>query len=183
MYGMVNKAIEDLVCARFGALAWEQVKRVAGVEVDVFITDESYPDDVTYRLIEGACRVLGRDGGDVLRLFGEHWLLHTARNGYGTLLDAGGQTLPEFLVNLPDFHTRVALLFPNLQPPEFLVTDRTATSLRLHYRSRRRGLEPFVEGILRGVGRRFDTPVVVTTLPPDEHDGHAIFLVSWAPTP
>ena len=34
MYGMVNKAIQDLVTIKFGEDKWEAVKRKAGVEID-----------------------------------------------------------------------------------------------------------------------------------------------------
>lgn len=34
MYGMVNKAVEGLVCQQFGEEAWEAIKERAGVEVD-----------------------------------------------------------------------------------------------------------------------------------------------------
>ena len=31
MYGMVNKAVEDMVCATYGEAMWEKVKEQAGV--------------------------------------------------------------------------------------------------------------------------------------------------------
>jgi hypothetical protein len=34
-------------------------------------------------------------------------------------MEAGGKTLKEFLLRLPAFHTNVALIFPNLNPPWF----------------------------------------------------------------
>ena len=51
MYGLVNKAVEGLICSRFGEDIWEPIKRGAGVEVDVLLSMEGYPDDVTYRLV------------------------------------------------------------------------------------------------------------------------------------
>ena len=32
MYGMVNKAVEDMVCRNYGAPTWERIKAQAGVE-------------------------------------------------------------------------------------------------------------------------------------------------------
>jgi hypothetical protein len=69
----------------------------------------------------------------------------------------GGRTLREFLLNLPDLHTRVALIFPELRPPEFACSEVTANSLRLHYRSTREGLTPFVVGLVEGLGGMFQT--------------------------
>jgi hypothetical protein len=175
---MVNKAVEDLVCSRFGEKKWLEVKAAAGVDVDVFVSDESYPDELTYNLVGGACRVLGAEASAVLELFGEHWVLNTAQEGYGELLDSGGSTLPEFLENLPNFHARVSLIMPKLRPPEFEVSDRTAASLHLHYRSHRHGLQPFVIGLVKGLGRKFKTEVAVELLPRRGRD-HDVFLVRW----
>lgn len=183
MYGMVNRAVEGLVTTRFGEDAWERVKQAAGVEVDAFISNEPYPDDLTYKLVGGASQVLGVPASQVLELFGEHWV-HVAREGYGDLMAAGGKTLPHFLENLPNFHTRIALLFPQLEPPLFRTTDITPESLRLHYMSRRAGLSSFVMGLLRGLGKMFETTVQVEhARRKDEGADHDEFVVSWRTTP
>ena len=117
MYGLVNKAVEEMVKRGFGPEAWEQVKAKANVEEAVFISNEPYPDELTFRLVHAASEVTGIKPDDILFSFGEHWITHTSRHGYGALMDAGGKTLPEFLINLPHFHTRIALIFPKLRPP------------------------------------------------------------------
>ena len=114
---MVNKAVEDMVCAMHGEAMWEKVKERAGVDVDVFISNESYPDGMTYQLVWAASELSGTPPGQILEAFGEHWVLKTAHEGYGELLDAGGKSLAEFLINLPDFHARVSMVFPNRNRP------------------------------------------------------------------
>jgi hypothetical protein len=181
MYGMVNRAIQDLVCDNFGEDAWERIKTMSGVEVDLFIRNDTYPDEITYKLVCAAARVLGVDSGVVLETFGEHWILSTAREGYGDLLDAAGKTLPEFLQNLPNFHSRVVLIFPKLQPPRFVCTDIAEESLTLHYFSHRPELSSLVVGMVRGLGKMFATEVtadlVVSRKAGADHDE---FLVRWA---
>lgn len=44
MYGMVNKAIEEMLVMHHGEDLWEKVKAKAGVAVEVFISNEAYPD-------------------------------------------------------------------------------------------------------------------------------------------
>ena len=66
MYGLVNKAIEDMVCSRFDEDSWEAIKRRADVDVDVFIAMDDYPDGVTYRLVGAASEVLGLSPEEVL---------------------------------------------------------------------------------------------------------------------
>lgn len=180
MYGMVNKAVEEMVCGAHGEAVWESIKRRAGVDVDVFVSNEGYPDELTYRLVAAASEVLGAAPEKILHAFGEHWVLETARKVYGEMMHAGGKTLAEFLVNLPNFHTRVALIYPHLQPPLFEVTARCDRSLHLHYRTHRPGLTAFVEGLISGLGKMFATEVRTTLLQSRAAGAdHDEFLIEW----
>ena len=182
MYGMVNKAVEDMILRGHGEETWQRIREAAGLDVEVFVSNESYSDDVTYRLVDAASRVLDAPAEQILQAFGEHWVLHTAQEGYGSLMQAGGQNLAEFLKNLPNFHTRVTMIFPRLQPPSFECSEVTDDSLLLHYRTHRPGLAPFVVGLLRGLGTRFGTPVTVTRADRREDGaGHDTFRVRWTP--
>ena len=182
MYGMVNKAVEDMVVMHHGESVWEQIKAKAGVDVDVFMSNESYSDDVTYNLVGAASEVLNVPAEQILIGFGEHWVLHTAQEGYGGLMTAAGKTLPEFLKNLPNFHSRVAMIFPRLQPPRFECSDYTEGSLKLHYFSHRQGLSPFVVGLMQGLGKMFKTPVTVRLAEARANGAdHDVFDVTWTP--
>jgi hypothetical protein len=180
MYGMVNKAVEDMVCMHHGERAWEQIKTKAGVDVEVFMSNEGYPDEITYRLVAAACDVLELPADTVLEGFGEHWVLHTAQEGYGGLMQAAGKSLPEFLKNLPNFHSRVSMIYPKLEPPRFQCSDITAESLSLHYHTHRPGLTSFVIGLLHGLGKMFKVPVKVL-LAESKAKGadHDVFNVQW----
>lgn len=180
MYGMVNKAVQELIVRRAGAGAWERIRVRAGVEEEVFIGGETYDDALTYRLVAAACEELGLPADEVLEAFGVHWVLHTARENYGHLLEAVGRSFPEFLDNIPRLHDRVALLFPALKPPVFSIRDRSGRSLILEYRSARPGLQPFVGGLIKGLGQLFGTPVRVA-LVAGRHTGldHDEFSIAW----
>jgi hypothetical protein len=162
MYGMINKAINDLVVTKFGADKWDQISQKAGVKDPAFINMVKYPDEVTYRLVGAASEVLGAPPAAIMEAFGEYWTVYSAREGFGHMLDFAGKNLVEFLRNLDNMHTRIALTFPELEPPSFRVTDVTDDSVRLHYYSKRPGLAPVVVGMIKGLGKRFDTPVAVT---------------------
>lgn len=180
MYGLVNKAIEDLISERFGLETWDRIKQDAGVEVEAFISMSDYPDEVTYNLVGAASRDLGVPADKLLEEFGEYWILYTAKKGYGELLRIGGSSLPDFLVNLHNLHTHVALSFPHLKPPSFWCTDVAAGSLRLHYQSERRGLAPMVVGLLRGLGKMFDTAVGIEQVQScDDGSEHDEFLIRF----
>jgi len=70
---------------------------------------------------------------EVLIAFGEWWVIKTTSEKYTGLMQSGGNNLKEFLLNLPNFHNRVMLIYPKLTPPEFKVSDETENSIQLHY--------------------------------------------------
>lgn len=180
MYGLVNKAIEELVVSNFGDEKWELIRSNAGIDVDVFISNESYPDELTYKLVAAAVEVLEIPAEDILIAFGEHWVLKTAAKSYGPMMKSGGNSLKEFLVNLPNFHTRVAMIYPDLEPPRFQCTDVTDTGLHLHYHSHRPGLTSFVTGLIQGLGKLYETSCTSTILErKDQGADHDIFEVTW----
>jgi heme-NO-binding protein len=181
MYGLVNKALEEMIVLDAGAEAWEEIKRRAGVSVDVFISSEGYDDEMTYKLVGAACEYLAIPADKLLEQFGVHWVVKTAGEGYGDLMTAGGRTLREFLNNLPNFHNRVCLLMPHLKPPEFRCSDAGNNSVQLHYHSHRQGLAPFVVGLIKGLSIRFDTPVEIThSVKRGEGADHDVFVINWA---
>jgi hypothetical protein len=64
---------------------------------------------------------------------GEWWILRVTKEKYGSLLEAGENSLRDFLINLPPFHNRLILTYPKLTPPEFRVSDITDQSIHLYY--------------------------------------------------
>lgn len=180
MYGIVNKAIQDLITEQFGADEWEAVKEKSGVDVDFFLSNEPYDDAITYQLAGAASEVLKLSVGQVLQAFGEWWVLKTGKEKYGSLMQAGGRNLKEFLVNLPMFHNRIMLMYPKLTPPEFKVSNLTENSIHVHYHSKREGLQEFVRGLLSGLAKMYQTDAEITLLQTrDEGSTHEIFKVSW----
>ncbi len=179
MYGLVNQAIEELIVKAAGPEKWKAVKKLAGVEVDVFISNETYPDAMTYSLVTAAAEVLEKTSSEILAAFGEHWVA-TAIQSYGPLLKSSGKTLSEFLINLPNFHTRIAMIYPKMEPPAFLCTNVTDHGCHLHYITHRHGLSDFVRGVLTGLGHLYGTPCSATLIqckgPDTPHD---IFDVRW----
>lgn len=180
MYGIVNKAIEDLVKENFGDDKWEEIRLRSGVDIDFFLSNEAYDDDITFKLAIAAAEITGMSVKDVLIAFGEWWILRTSKEKYGGLMNAGGTSLGAFLQKLPMFHNRVMLMYPKLTPPEFKISDSTPNSIHLHYFSKRQGLQEFVRGLLQGLGKFFNEDISIELLT-SRTDGsdHEVFKVSW----
>jgi hypothetical protein len=180
MYGIVNKSIEELVVHNYGAEKWEEIKTKSNLDIEYFISNESYDDNVTFILAQTIAEDLNIPLSEVLKSFGEWWILHTGKNHYGYLLESGGENFRSFLLNLPAFHNRVMMMYPKLAPPEFQVSDVEENSVHLHYFSKRKGLTDFVYGLMSGLGKFFGTEVSTTHISsvPDENT-HEIIKVEW----
>ncbi len=96
------------------------------------------------------------------------------------MMASGGNNLREFLVNLPNFHARLSMIFPHLAPPEFACEEIDGRTIRMHYRSDRAGLAPFVRGLFIGLSQMYETPASVEHVA-DRGAGaeHDEFIIRW----
>ncbi|MFM7260837.1 MAG: heme NO-binding domain-containing protein [bacterium] len=179
MYGLINKAVEDLVRTRFGDDAWRRIRVRAGLPDEPFAPLSPYDDQSTYALVAAASTESGAPAEAVLEQFGTFWTEYTAVGAYGELLNSVGRTLPEFLKNLDLMYARLKSSFPELSPPSFRVSNEGPSSLTLHYHSGRSGLAPLVVGMLRGLGTRFGVDVAVEVGHSDQPVPHGVFQVTW----
>jgi len=74
MYGMINKAIQELLTARLGEAAWKAICVRTNTD-PTFVTMAKYPDEVTYNLMAAASEALGLPADTLLEQFGEYWTL------------------------------------------------------------------------------------------------------------
>jgi hypothetical protein len=180
MYGIVNKAIEDMIKENFGEEKWNAILKRSAIDHDFFIGNEPYDDDITFKLAIASAEETGFLLEEILIGLGEWWVLRTGKQKYGGLMEAGGDSLRTFLVNLPVFHNRVMLIYPKLTPPEFRVSDINDRSIHVHYHSKRQGLQEFVRGLLQGLGKMYNTRVNIELLQSRAAGStHEIFKVSW----
>jgi hypothetical protein len=180
MYGMVNKAVQDLLLTNPGEDTWQQVKQKAGVEDEIFISMESPRDEVTHKLIGATSEMLEQSTGKILKVSGRGWVLETERNSYKRRLTDGGRTLEEFLKNLPKFHTRGVMMFPAQQPPRVDGTDVKTTELQLQYRSDRHGVSALIIRQLEGLAEMFALEVRITQQEgKDCGVNHDVIQIAW----
>lgn len=160
MYGMVNQAIEAMVMEKLGADAWIAIKAKAEVHEQIFVTMKQYPDQITYALAGAVADYTKQPIEEVLRNFGIYWIQFALNGPWGKLLHSSGRSTYELLATLDAMHARIAVSFPDLQPPSFRVLPQDGGML-LEYRSHRPGLAPFVVGLVEGIGLMFHESVQV----------------------
>ena len=179
MYGLINQGLHDLAVQIGGEGLWCEIKLSAGIGIEAFVGMDTYPDDVTYRLVHATSAAIGISPAEVLHAFGKHWILYTARRGYGAIFDTMGRSLPEFLANLDTMHARLSLTMPEMRPPSFVCQHLADDRIRLEYWSERPGLAPMVVGLLDGLGEMYGVAVSVDQTVDREHGAdHDEFMIS-----
>lgn len=161
MHGLVNQALRAMLEEQHGADVWHAIADRARAEDREFLSFASYPDDLTYRLVDAASVILETPAVSLLEKFGVYWIEYVSRNQYDRLLRAYGETLPEMLVNLNDMHQRIAQSLPELVLPTFQCIQIGPHDLVLHYFSERAGLAPFLVGLLKGLAAYYGVDVKI----------------------
>lgn len=178
MYGLVNQAIKDLVVSKFGEEKWNQIATESGLGSEDFLPLQYYPDATTYSLVGSASKHLGLSAPDILQEFGKHWVLFTATEGYGPMMDLFGGDFKTCLKNLNNLHARMGMSMPNLTPPKFSFEELSEEVYQIGYESKRPGLCPMVKGLLHGLAEKYGVQIKVEELPEKQARGVVLFKVN-----
>jgi guanylate cyclase soluble subunit beta len=76
-----------------------------------------------------------------------------------------GSDLLEFVGNLDRMHSSIQVTLTNAKLPTFELVSADTSEIRLIYRSKRVGLDPFVKGLMQGLMRHFNTTGHVVLTP------------------
>ncbi|MFL9845016.1 heme NO-binding domain-containing protein [Flavobacterium rhizosphaerae] len=177
MYGIIYKTIEQYVTERFSTDQWETIRK--NIDIDTSLTDLPYNDALTYSFAITIAHETGMPVEEVLDAIGERIIETTTSNIKG-FMDSRGNNFREYLINLPNFHNRMMLIYPELTPPEFRISNINDKSLYVHYVSKTKGLRSFVKGYLKGVAKFFNDPAIIETIPyQSESSPQEVFKISW----
>ncbi len=182
MYGLINKALKQFTEEKYGEETWNQVMQSLEIFDDTFPKFEYFSDDITYQIVGKLSEETGTSAEQLLQDIGKFWLKFIAIKEYENILRLGGNNFRQFIARLNRVHAGVQEKFPELQPPQFFLTDVEENSFVLHYHSQRDGLLPLVIGILKGLAEKFNVDVKMRTLRTKEqghdHDEIAIIYAS-----
>jgi hypothetical protein len=178
MFGMIHRSARDMVLAQFGQPAWEEILKRAQLDETVFVSGESYPDEVTFKLITTAAEVANLSVDDTLHAFGEHWVQAAWTGPYATVMTVLGRSLGECLANLDRMHASIQIAMPDADLPQFSIVTEDEQKIEIEYFSNRAGLENFVRGLFLGLMNRFGVKGEVVYQPAP--DGRRIFTILMA---
>lgn len=153
MYGLVNRTVEDLVVFNYGRETWQALRSRAPVGIETFLSMVARSDGAIEPLIVAASEVLGLSPDQALEHFGEYFAIFSATESDGEVMEIAGGSFVDYLASLDAVCAPVGL--------RLSLSDITDDSLRLSCRGARPRMAPLVVGVVRGVGRLFDTEVDV----------------------
>lgn len=180
MYATINKAIEELVVEQYGRQRWDSLINAAGIRVGISLSTDRYNEAFTNQLTEAVAVELNTTPEEIMMQVGEWWLLQTSRQKFGSLIKTIGGSVKEFLLNLPGFQTRLLLICPQLDTPEFRVSRIEDHSIYLQCLTSHQGLRPFLKGLIYGLGKFYQTPVTIDLVASEERlSEHDEFKISW----
>lgn len=182
MYGMIHKAIRDMVKSAHGEEAWQKVLAESGAADGDFLSLRSYDDDIAYSLVGACASVLEAPASACLQQFGQFWILVTAADHYGDMMRSYGQDSFGLLAQMNEMHERISSTFSGYKPPHFTVELTSDTECLLHYRSVRQGLSDFVVGLVQGLGEFYNEEITISLRETSLVDGgeHSTFQVTRA---
>lgn len=167
MYGMIHRAVRQMVLDTKGEEEWLNLARLAGVGPVEMISIEVYDDEVTFNLIAKAAEFLETPLETLLVDFGRFWIGFAERGSFGHIMDFTGRDLIRFIGNLDRMHSSVTVAMPDARMPSFTLVQGDPHRIVVEYRSSRTGLELFVQGLFLGLLDRFEVTGSVSIMPPD----------------
>ena len=159
MHGTMFLHLRDFVEEQYGAEAWLNVLKAAGLGPRIYLPIRSYPDEELVAIVGSASKLTGISVPPLLEAFGEFVAPHLLRM-YRHLLDPSWKTLDVLQHVEETAHRAVRLENPGATPP-YLVANRLAgNELEITYTSQRR-LCHVAKGIIRGLSRHLDENVAI----------------------
>jgi hypothetical protein len=176
MYGMIHRAVREMVTETAGAEAWREIERDAAVGPREMISALVYEDTVTFALVAAAAARLGLSVEEALRAFGRYWIRFTVQGSYADIIRFTGRDIETVIVNLDRMHSAVLAAMPDARMPSFSIVESVPGALRVRYESERSGLDTFVVGLMEGLLDHFGHAGEVSRLPDGDRDGSDFLL-------
>lgn len=174
MYGMIHQALRDMAVRRIGDAEWSALLRDAGYTQPLFIGVEYYSDETTMSLVHLLAAHLDQPLDLVLEDFGRVWINFAGASEYGRILRMAGDDLVSFFSSLDRMHASIRSSMPRAEMPSFELVAADDVMLQLRYRSKRKGLEPFVRGLLLAITERFGESATISYVC---EDNGALFII------
>jgi guanylate cyclase soluble subunit beta len=157
MYGMIHRAMRNMVHEELGEDAWLALEQKLNIGPMDLLTGKVYDDALTLDIISEAAARLNLSVDQCLIAFGKYWIRYADQGSLASVMNFTGQDLASFINNLDRLHLAVGAAMPDARLPAFATLSSDPGHLVVEYRSERVGFEPFVLGLFQGLMHRFHT--------------------------
>ena len=176
MNGLINKAIQCFLRDGWGAEAWADAARAAGVAPRGFEPLLEYPPELSDRLLLAASQRLDRGRDCLLEDLGTYLVSHPSRAAVRRLLRFGGADFRDFLQSLEDLPARARLALPDLCLPAMRLEAIGGDAFRLTIAPGIAGAGAVATGLLRAMADDYGA-LVLLEAEPDLAEGEAVLLI------
>jgi predicted hydrocarbon binding protein len=160
MHGVFHRGFRDFVLEEYGDRAWSTAREASGVDRQVYLPVNYYPDAEFISLVEGVGSTVDDSPFDLLEEFGR-FMATRLLDTYGRTVDDGWDALAVVERAESDVHAALREHDPELSPPRLDCTREGPDRVRVVYASSRR-LCPVAVGLVEGVGAEFGESLSVT---------------------
>ena len=161
MHGLINRSIQCFLRDTYGGAVWKEIARKAGLGFDNFEPLLIYDARLTEVVIVAAARHLQRPRETVLEDLGTYLVSHPNLEALRRLLRFGGVNFVDFLHSLEDLQEHGRLGLPDLEVPEFNLTDQGEGRFLLHVSQLIAGVGHVTVGLLRAMADDYGALVVL----------------------
>jgi hypothetical protein len=179
MHGLINKAIQGFVTDTYGRDAWIAVTHRADLGFSEFEAMMTYPEELTPRVLDAACRELAKARDELLEDIGTYLVSHPQAEAVRRLLRFGGVTFLDFLHSLDDLPERARLAVSDLLLPALDLVEHRPGHYTLHVDAQQEGFGPVLLGVLRAMADDYGA-LVFTELRPAGPGRDAIEITLYA---
>ncbi|XP_066913119.1 guanylate cyclase soluble subunit beta-1-like isoform X3 [Clytia hemisphaerica] len=182
-YTHVIKSIEKFVSKEHSEQTWKEILEKSGFQENeqLYGQDVVINQEVFEEMANHTTDILGIEHNTLMEGSGRCLLDFYLESGYETIIRSIGPDLPTLISGLDHLHEHFNYRFPGMRPPSFRVTYDTTTNntFYVHYYTERVGLDYYVIGLLRALGKRiFDQNVKITLKQSGRrHHDSSIFIV------
>jgi hypothetical protein len=162
MHGIMFKALKDHIVTHDGPGAWERARADAGLDDQVYLAVDSYPDDDLAALVDAYASATDRDPDEVLTAYGTSAAAPLIET-YGNSIVHDTDSALEVVANVEGLiHDVLRSRSDAMMPPE-LSCSRDGETVHVDYRSHRE-LCAVAKGLVTGVGEYLNDPLTVEEL-------------------
>ena len=166
MHGLINRSLQCFVRDTFGQSAWAAIAQDARLGFDSFEALLTYDASITEAVIGAATRRLNRPRDAVLEDLGTYLVSHPNVEALRRLLRFGGVSFVDFLNSVEDLPGRGRMAVPDLDLPNFALTQIGDNHFMLTCRAPLQGSGHVMLGLLRAMADDYGALVML------DHQGH-----------